>query len=383
MSDVPARADVRARLASKLAEAALPVRRALARVALVNEERYFRDVAVDAVYAVLATQATKLAETVRGVEERVILRVDILMEELWRRTESVGARQATELQRLAARVTEVQHDSETRSVDLHRLALQMAEVHQLAGEVSEIRQLGPALLTPPGELPHARGTLAAELERGVRPAARERWEPYVKHVQGLSPVVALGRGTGAFLESAFEADVDAYAVDTEPAAVAAAGQGFDARREAPLAHLQTLADGSLGGAFLSMVTHPVTAQDLEVLVAEISRALQPDGAMVIEAPNPASFASFLQIPDHALGGPTRGLSPDQLAAVAQAAGLEIEECRYAPPPARHLRGVSTAQSDPALREIAEGLNELVGQLNDVLYGPQDFVVVARKPAPGG
>ena len=41
--------------------------------------------------------------------------------------------------------------------------------------------------------------------------------------------------------------------------------------------------------------------------------------------------------------------------------------------------VSAELSDPALREIALGINGLVGRLNDVLYGPQDHGIVARRP----
>ena len=34
---------------------------------------------------------------------------------------------------------------------------------------------------------------------------------------------------------------------------------------------------------------------------------------------------------------------------------------------------------PALREIALGINGLVARLNDVLYGPQEHGLVARRP----
>jgi len=41
--------------------------------------------------------------------------------------------------------------------------------------------------------------------------------------------------------------------------------------------------------------------------------------------------------------------------------------------------VSAELSDPALREIALGINGLVARLNDVLYGPQEHGLVARRP----
>lgn len=371
----------RSRLAAKLAGVALPVRRAASRVALVYEERHFRQLAVTGLYDALAAQSARVGEAMRGLEERVILRVDILMEELWRRTESVGARQATELQRLAARLQEVATRTGSQDAELAGLARQMAEVHQLASEMAELRLLSaPAAPAPVPAHPAVPGLLRAELERGIRPTARERWEPLLKHLHGLSPVVTLGCGGGEFLALAQDAGVAAYAVDADPAAVAnAQAGGFDARLDPPLAHLHCLADNSLGGAFLSLVTHPVSTEALDGLLAELVRVLRPDGAAVIESANPASFASFLQSSAAPPASVPTALPPSVFADRAQLAGLEVDECRYAPLPARHLAGVHADLADPALREIAAGVNELVGQLNDVLYGPQDYVLVLRKP----
>ena len=357
-----ARVSVRARLTAQLAGAALPLRRTLSRVVLVYEERYFRDVAVNGVYAALAAQGAKLGDSLRGIEERVVQRVDILMEELWRRTESVGARQATELQRLAARLQHVERSSQAQAPELEHLARSMAEVHQLAAEMAAIRLLGVSVATDPrAARATVRGPLMAELERGIRPGPRERWEPHLKHLHGLSPLVALGRGGDEFAGLAAETGLTVSPV---------AGPGY----------LTGLDAGSLGGSFTSLVTHPLAPEELERLLAGIARALQPDGVAVIESPNPASFASFLQS-SGLLTGDTPGatLPPDLLADHAQAAGLEVEECRYSPLPARHLAGVNGDLADPALREIAVGVNELVGQLNDVLYGPQDYVLILRKP----
>lgn len=344
-------------MTGRVASAILPLRRALSRAALVYEERYFRDQAVNGVYTALAAQGARVGETLRGLEERVILRVDILMEELWRRTESVGARQATELQRLAARLQQLERAAESRPPELERLARQMAEVHQLAAELAELRQLGPNLgaeLQAGGGA--ARSPLVADLLRGIRPPPQVRWEPHIKHLHGLAPVVALGSGSAEFVILAGEAGVDAYeAANTSE-------------------HLAALPASSLAGAFFSLVAQPMTAPVLDATLRELARALQPDGVAVIESANPASFASFLEA-----SGRNIVPAPDHLADQAILAGLEVEECHYAPLPARHLAGVSSDLSDPSLREIAAGVNDLVAQLNDVLYGPQEYVLILRRP----
>lgn len=128
-------------LSRRLRDSLLPARRVLSRAVLVYEERHFRELAVGAVYGALAAEAGRLRDEIRALEERVIMRVDIVLEELWRRTEGVGARQATQLQRLAARVAELEAQGSTQAPELGRLARQMAEVHRLAGEVAGLHAL--------------------------------------------------------------------------------------------------------------------------------------------------------------------------------------------------------------------------------------------------
>ena len=110
-----------------LQDALLPLRRTLSRAALVYEERHFRDIAVNDVYNELEAEATKLQADLKSLEERVIIRVDTLMEELWRRMEGVGARQATEIQRLAAQVEELRARTEAQLAEIQRLAAGSAE----------------------------------------------------------------------------------------------------------------------------------------------------------------------------------------------------------------------------------------------------------------
>src|ERR1700704_1512188 len=198
-----------ARLGGKLQDSLLPVRRMLSRAVLVYEERHFREVAVEGVYGALAAEGRKLRSELKSLEERAIIRLDILMEELWRRMEGVGARQATEIQRLSARIDHLQEQSAGQVPELQRLAAQMAEAQAMASEVAAIRLAGGSAAPDPGT----------------------RWEAYAKELQGFEPVVDLTRG-GGFLEVAATAGLAAFAVDGDP-----------------VQHLRGVEDGSLGGAF--------------------------------------------------------------------------------------------------------------------------------------
>ncbi len=286
----------------------------LSRAALVYEERHFRDVAVNGVYAALATEAKKLRGELKSLEERAIIRVDTLMEELWRRMEGVGARQATEIQRLAARMNHLEAQTDGQLPEIRRLATQMAEAQRMAAEVAAIRTPG-----------------------GSAPDAAARWEASVKQLHGLGPVADLAGGRGGFLEAARSAGLAAYAVDGDP-----------------LRHLEGVADESLGGAFCGR-THNSGIGDL---MAGLARTLRPGGVVIFD---------------------TSDAVPLDLLAAARAAGFEVEDNGSALPVEARLAGVSPELSDPTLREIALGINGLVAQLNNVLYGPTEHGLVARRP----
>ena len=301
------------RLGRKLQDSFLPVRRMLSRAVLVYEERHFRDVAVEGLYSALAAEAKKLRTELKSLEERAIIRLDILMEELWRRMEGVGARQATEIQRLSARLDHLQEKTAGQVPEFQRLAAQMAQAQTMAEEVAAIRLSG--------------GSAAPD------PAAR--WEAYVKEFHALEPVADLT--AGGFGEVATTAGLAVYVVDGDP-----------------VQHLRGVADGSLGGAFCGEVPE----NRLGDLMAQLARVLRPGGVAIFE---------------------TSDAAPPGLSAAASAAGLDIEDNGSTLPIEGRLGGVSAELSDPALREIAHGINGLVARLNDVLYGPQEHGLVARRP----
>lgn len=285
----------------------------LSRAALVYEERHFRDVAVAGVYTALAAEAKKLRGDLKSLEERAIIRLDTLMEELWRRMEGVGARQATEIQRLSARLDTLQQQSAGQMPEILRLAAQMAEAQAMAAEVAAMRLSGG----------------------GVAPDPTARWEAYAKEFQGFDPVVDLSGG-GGFLETATKAGLPVYATDGDP-----------------VAHLLGVEEGSLGGAFCGELGNVSTGE----LMAGLVRGLRPGGIAIFETSDAAS---------------------PRLLAEARASGLQIEDNGSSPPPNGRLANVSVELTDPALREIAAGINALVARLNNVLYGPREHGVMVRR-----
>lgn len=292
MSEGPPRA-MAARLARQVQGYLLPARRMLSRAVLVYEERHFRDVAVGRVSSALVEEVQKVRDEIRGLEERVVLRVDILMEELWRRTEGAGARQATEIQRLAARLAEVAGAASVQAEEIRRLVAQMAEAKHLAAHIAGLRGAG-----------------AAGQDAG--------WAGHRALLDGLGPV----------------ADLDE---------VADAGD-----------HLGSLDAGSLAGAVSRHRVHRLAPEAQKALMDALAQALRAGGVGVF-----------------AVAGPG-----DALASAAEASGLIAEHPGATPVP---FARVGTELADPALREIAEGLNALVDRLNRARDGDEAGVLVVRKP----
>src|SRR5919198_1901047 len=228
-----------------------------------------------------------------------------------------------------------------------------------------------------------REALFQELERGSRDEVKSGARAYVNHFKGHSPVLDLGCGRGEFLEIAQEAGLTAYGVDTDQDVVAVCRSlGLDARQEDLFDHLAGLKEESIGGVFCSQVVEHLPPELLPKLLADIARVLPPGGVAVIETPNPATFAthvhSFWRDPTH-----IRPVPEAALGFSARTAGLVVESVVYTSPvpDEERLQAIEVRTSDHDLRATVEGINRMTTRLNELLYGYQDYALIAVKPEP--
>ena len=113
---------------------------------------------------------------------------------------------------------------------------------------------------------------------------------------------------------------------------------------------------------------------LELLELAASR-LRPGGLLVAETPNPAALVvlgnSYILDPTHVWP-----LHPSLFTFLCERAGFRDVELRFhSPAEAYHLPRLEL----PAGTEWAQPVNDAVDRLNDVLFGPQEYAVLARTP----
>jgi SAM-dependent methyltransferase len=201
--------------------------------------------------------------------------------------------------------------------------------------------------------------------RGATELVREKQRGYVDEFRDAAPVLDLGCGRGEFLSLLRDAGIDAKGVDIDADMVAyARGEGLDVEHTGAVEYLDGLAEGSLGGIFAAQLLEHLPASMI-VRVLELAGAkLRPGGLLVAETINPLSpiaLRNYFADLTHA-----QPLVPETLELLARQAGFSKVEVRFLNEPEEKL----IEPADPVIAANARRLNEL-------LFGPLDYAIVAR------
>jgi SAM-dependent methyltransferase len=214
--------------------------------------------------------------------------------------------------------------------------------------------------------------------RGSRADVLERQRPYVADFRESAPVLDIGCGRGEFLSLLRDAGIEAVGVDRDPDLVAfCRAEGLVVEQGDALAYLEGLADASLGGVFAAQVVEHIPAAPLVRLLELAAAKLRPGGVFVAETMNPLSLIAmrnYFADLTHA-----QPLVPETLVLLARQAGFTDTELRFLNEPGddERLRSVHLPP-DPAFDAARVALAANVARLNDVVFGPQDYALVARR-----
>jgi O-antigen chain-terminating methyltransferase len=213
--------------------------------------------------------------------------------------------------------------------------------------------------------------------RGSPEELRDRLAGYPPLFAGLAPVADLGCGRGEFLELLREAGIEAQGVEGNAhVAQQCRARGLDVVHGDLVEFLRGRAAGSLGGVFAAQVAEHLPPAALQAALAEAHRALRPGGLMVLETVNPRSVVGLLEVFNRDLTH-ERPLHPETLRFLAAAAGFSEVRIEYRAPveASARLRPVPPVGLPPGAADV---LNENVERLNALLYGPQEYALIARR-----
>jgi O-antigen chain-terminating methyltransferase len=216
--------------------------------------------------------------------------------------------------------------------------------------------------------------------RGSVEEITERQRRYVAEFVGATgPVVDLGCGRGEFLGLLAEAGVAAYGVDRHPDMVTTTrAKGFEVVEADAFEHLASVEPGSLGGIFCAQMVEHLAPAEVPTFFELANRALAVGAPVIVETINPESLFVFA----HAFYvdlGHLRPLHPLTLEFLAQAAGFGSVRVDYVSPipPEFRPQPLPPVEDEP-LAAVVAGLDENFRRIDDLLFAPQDFAVVARR-----
>jgi O-antigen chain-terminating methyltransferase len=213
--------------------------------------------------------------------------------------------------------------------------------------------------------------------RGSREEVRERLASYVPLFQGLAPVVDLGCGRGEFLELLGESGIEARGVEGNAhVARECRERGLDVSDGDLVGFLQQQTDGALGGVFAAQVIEHLPPAALQQALRESHRALRPGGLLVFETVNVRSVIGFHEVYIRDLSH-ERPLHPETLSFLAAAAGFSDVRVEMRSPVDAASR-LQPVPSEGLPERTAAALNENVERLNGLLYGPQEYALIARR-----
>ena len=204
--------------------------------------------------------------------------------------------------------------------------------------------------------------------RGSREEIRKRTSVYLPEARSptvtkKTPLLDVGCGRGEWLELLRDEGIPARGIELNPSLAANCRDlGLDVAEGEAIHYLRRLEDGSLGAVTAMHVVEHMVLRDLVAFLDEIKRVLRPGGFALFETPDPqnlivGAFAFWLD-PSH-----QRPIPSQTLAFLVESRGFNSVEVR---------------RLHPFPQNEATAPGEMPDRVAELLYGPRDYAVIARK-----
>lgn len=210
--------------------------------------------------------------------------------------------------------------------------------------------------------------------RGGTDDLRMRFQSFAQRLTGCDPVLDIGFGRGELMEVLVDAGVQVRGIEPDPRLVAnARARGLDATQGTAIEYLQTLEPESLGAITMIQVIEHLSPQQVVDFVSLAADKVRPEGKVLVETVNAESLyiyaRAFWLDPDH-----VRPVHRALLEFLFSEAGFRKIEVEWRSP----------VPSDEQLMEVpgddehAKLVNENFRRIRQVLFGPQDYALIATR-----
>ncbi len=211
--------------------------------------------------------------------------------------------------------------------------------------------------------------------RGTKEEIRAKQEEYLPYIKKGSSVIDLGSGRGEFLELLKENGFDACGVERyEKFATETANRGLNVVQADAIEYIKQLENESVGTITAFQVAeHLDTVQLLELIITAYEK-LEKGGVLIMETPNPRCLSiytnSFYLDSTH-----TKPIHPKAMEYYAEVAGFSHVSTLY----------TKSSRVPYELPLIPEGTfddtqkyNNGISLLSDLIWGSQDYALIAKK-----
>ena len=251
----------------------------------------------------------------------------------------------------------------------------VAETRKLAAVVADLEQrFRPNL--------HFDSFDFARRHRGDEEELTRRMHKYAVLFGPVQRVLDVGCGRGEFLQACREAGIGAYGVESDPEMVSRCSmKALEVVAADALEHLRGLEDRTLDGIFMAQVVEHLTNAEIVEFVHLAADKLKRGAKIIIETINPDTFSAlrwFWMDPTH-----RQPVSAATLRFLLEDAGFVLHDVLYASPvpedeALQRLPETAAAAAGEPLAEAVRAWNRNVDKLNRILFGDQDYAVIAER-----
>lgn len=208
--------------------------------------------------------------------------------------------------------------------------------------------------------------------RGSREHVKKVQTMYLPYFEGKKKVLDLGCGRGEFTEMLVEQNVGVTGVDQyAPYVEYMKMLGLPVVLDDAIHYLRE--QEQVDGIFVGQVVEHISIGQIMELCKLAYEKLEEGCYFIMETPNPTSLAIYTECfymdPSH-----QKPVHPQTLKYVAEKSGFSSVEILYTRASRMPFQIPRLKENDEDFREF----NEAMGRVSDLLYGSQDYAIIARR-----